>query len=40
MTEAWPFVFEGRIFSTPIITPGLLDGPRQLEWLLDRGAPS
>jgi predicted TIM-barrel fold metal-dependent hydrolase len=39
MTEAWPFVFEGRIFSTPIITPGLLDRALdELEWLLDRGA--
>jgi predicted TIM-barrel fold metal-dependent hydrolase len=38
MTEAWPFVFEGRIFSTPIVTPGLLDRALdELEWLLGRG---
>jgi len=39
MTEAWPFAFEGRIFSTPIITPGLVDKAiDELGYVLDNGA--
>ena len=39
MSEEWPYVFEGRIYSTPIITPGLVDrAVAELEWVLDHGA--
>jgi len=39
MTEEWPFQFEGRIFSVPIITPGLAHrAVEELEWLLEQGA--
>ncbi|TDD38380.1 amidohydrolase [Actinomadura sp. KC06] len=39
MSEDWPFAHEGRIFSTPIITPGLVDKAiAELEWVLDKGA--
>jgi predicted TIM-barrel fold metal-dependent hydrolase len=39
MTEEWPFVYEGRIFSTPIITPGVVSKAiAELEWVLDHGA--
>jgi predicted TIM-barrel fold metal-dependent hydrolase len=39
MTEEWPFQFEGRIFSVPIITPGLVDRAiQELEWVLSKGA--
>ncbi|TDB87478.1 amidohydrolase [Actinomadura sp. KC216] len=39
MAEDWPFVHKGRIFSTPIITPGLVDKAiAELEWVLDKGA--
>lgn len=39
MAEDWPFAHEGRIFSTPIITPGLVDKAiAELEWVLDKGA--
>ena len=39
MAEAWPFAFEGRIFSTPIITPGIVDDAiRELDWVVDHGA--
>jgi len=38
MAEEWPFVYQNRIFSTPIITPGLLDNAiKELEWLLEQG---
>ncbi len=38
MAEEWPFVYENRIFSTPIITPGLVDRAiDELEWVLDQG---
>jgi predicted TIM-barrel fold metal-dependent hydrolase len=39
MTEAWPFTFEGRIFSTPIITPGVVDKAlAELDYLVENGA--
>ncbi len=39
MEEEWPFVYEGRIFSTPIITPGVVEKAiEELDWLLARGA--
>jgi predicted TIM-barrel fold metal-dependent hydrolase len=39
MVDEWPFQYEGRIFSTPIITPGVVDyAVRELEWVLERGA--
>ena len=39
MHEEWPFAYEGRIFSTPVITPGLVDTAiAELDWVLERGA--
>lgn len=39
MHETWTFDYEGRMFSTPIITPGIVDNAiRELEWVLERGA--
>jgi predicted TIM-barrel fold metal-dependent hydrolase len=39
MDEAWPFTYEGRIFSTPIITPGIVDDAiKELDWVVDHGA--
>ena len=39
MTEEWPYTYENRIFSTPIITPGLVDNAiAELEYVLDHGA--
>jgi|TARA_B110000263_G_scaffold245413_2_gene254961 predicted TIM-barrel fold metal-dependent hydrolase len=39
MTEEWPYQFEDRIFSVPIITPGLVDrAVKELEWVLEKGA--
>jgi predicted TIM-barrel fold metal-dependent hydrolase len=39
MREEWPFTYENRIFSTPIITPGVVDKAiGELEWLLSEGA--
>ena len=39
MTEEWPYVYEGRMFSAPVITPGLVDkAVEELEWVLERGA--
>lgn len=39
MREAWPFVHENRIFSTPIITPGIVaNAVAELEWLISEGA--
>jgi predicted TIM-barrel fold metal-dependent hydrolase len=39
MREAWPFTFENRIFSTPIVTPGLVGrAVEELEWLVGEGA--
>jgi predicted TIM-barrel fold metal-dependent hydrolase len=39
MTEAWPFTFEGRIFSTPIITPGVVDKAiAELDYVVENGA--
>jgi predicted TIM-barrel fold metal-dependent hydrolase len=39
MSEEWPFAYEGRLFSTPVITPGVVDKAiAELEWVLERGA--
>src|SRR3984957_9841438 len=39
MTEAWPYAFEGRLFSAPIITPGLIDKAlAELDFVLEHGA--
>lgn len=39
MRETWPYQYEGRIFSTPIVTPGLLSNAiQELEWLVGEGA--
>jgi predicted TIM-barrel fold metal-dependent hydrolase len=39
MAEEWPFTFENRLFSTPVISPGLVDSAiAELEWVLDKGA--
>jgi predicted TIM-barrel fold metal-dependent hydrolase len=38
MAEEWPYTFENRMFSTPIITPGILDKAiEELEWVVDHG---
>ena len=38
MVDEWPFQYEGRIFSTPIITPGLVDRAiAELEYVLEQG---
>ena len=39
MVDEWPFTYAGRLFSTPVITPGLVDNAiEELEWVLDHGA--
>jgi len=39
MVDEWPYAYEGRLFSTPVITPGLVDNAiTELDWVLDRGA--
>ncbi len=39
MLDAWPYVYKDRIFSTPIITPGVLDKAiDELDFLVDHGA--
>lgn len=39
MTDEWPFQYENRIFSVPIITPGLVHrAVAELEWVLEQGA--
>jgi len=39
MAEEWPYAYENRMFSTPIITPGILDKAiEELEWVVDHGA--
>lgn len=39
MVDEWPFQYEGRIFSVPIVTPGLVSRAiTELEWLLEQGA--
>ena len=39
MAEEWPFAYQDRIFSTPVITPGLVgQAIEELEWVLERGA--
>jgi predicted TIM-barrel fold metal-dependent hydrolase len=39
MTEAWPYVFENRIFATPVIATGLVDRAlRELDYVVEHGA--
>jgi predicted TIM-barrel fold metal-dependent hydrolase len=39
MLEAWPYAYENRIFSTPVITPGLVDRAiEELEFVVEHGA--
>src|SRR5438309_5261601 len=39
MAEEWPYAYENRMFSTPIIPPGILDKAiEELEWVVDHGA--
>jgi predicted TIM-barrel fold metal-dependent hydrolase len=39
LIDEWPFAYEGRIFSTPIITPGIVDKAiAELEFVLEHGA--
>jgi hypothetical protein len=39
MLEAWPYAYENRIFSAPVITPGILDAAiAELEFVLEHGA--
>jgi predicted TIM-barrel fold metal-dependent hydrolase len=39
MTEAWPYTFEHRIFSTPVIATGLVDRAlRELDFAVEHGA--
>jgi predicted TIM-barrel fold metal-dependent hydrolase len=39
MLEAWPYTYENRIFSTPIITPGVLGKALdELDFVIDHGA--
>jgi predicted TIM-barrel fold metal-dependent hydrolase len=39
MLEAWPYVYEDRIFSTPVITPGIVDRAIEgLDFVLEHGA--
>jgi predicted TIM-barrel fold metal-dependent hydrolase len=39
MYETWQFNYEDRIFSTPVITLGIVDEAlAELEWVLERGA--
>jgi predicted TIM-barrel fold metal-dependent hydrolase len=37
--ETWTFDYEGRIFTTPVISPCIVErGIEELEWVLERGA--
>ena len=37
--ETWTFNYEDRIFTTPVITPGIVDKAiEELEWVVERGA--
>jgi predicted TIM-barrel fold metal-dependent hydrolase len=39
MYEKWSFLYEGRIFATPVLNAGLVDrAVAELEWLVERGA--
>ena len=39
MADEWPFAYENRMFSTPIITPGLVDQAiAELDWSVEHGA--
>jgi predicted TIM-barrel fold metal-dependent hydrolase len=39
MHDEWPFQFENRIYSTPVITlPIVEEAIKELDWLLERGA--
>jgi predicted TIM-barrel fold metal-dependent hydrolase len=38
MLDEWPYVYENRIFSTPIITPGIVEKAiEELEFVLEHG---
>jgi predicted TIM-barrel fold metal-dependent hydrolase len=37
--ETWTFNYQDRIFTTPVITPGIVDKAiEELEWVVERGA--
>jgi predicted TIM-barrel fold metal-dependent hydrolase len=37
--ETWQFNYEDRIFTTPVITPGVVEkAVEELEWVIERGA--
>ena len=37
--ETWQFNYQDRIFTTPVITPGVVDkAVKELEWAIERGA--
>jgi len=39
MLDAWPYAYKDRIFSTPIITPGVVDKAiEELDFVLEHGA--
>jgi predicted TIM-barrel fold metal-dependent hydrolase len=39
MTDEWPYAYEERMYSTPIITPGVVDkAVEELEFVLEHGA--
>ena len=39
MLEAWPYAYKDRVFSTPIITPGVLDkAMEELDFLIEHDA--
>lgn len=39
MAEEWPYTYQNRVFSTPIVTPGIVDRAiEELEWVVDHGA--
>lgn len=39
MAEEWPFGYQSRIFSTPVITPGLVSHAiEELEWVVEHDA--
>ncbi len=39
MAEEWPFRYQDRIYSTPVITPGLVDQAiSELDWSVEHGA--
>jgi predicted TIM-barrel fold metal-dependent hydrolase len=39
MADEWPFAYENRIFSTPVITPVLVDkAVEEVQWAVEHGA--